>query len=228
MPDYKISKVCPICEKVFITYKCKNSKTCSNECRHKMHSVKLQKKICKTCVICDQKFEVSPAKSHQQTCSWQCHLKRTKAKTQTCLICNKDMSNAKTRRTCSRQCMSKYYQILLQGEKNPNWKGGAWSRANSGISGALRDMVLSRDGYKCQDCGAADRLEKPSILHIHHIMFHTNGGKTEAANLLTLCFVCHFVGKHGYTLNKTMREIASRTHCGNKYLNVADRDSRHI
>ena len=49
-----------------------------------------------------------------------------------------------------------------------------------------RNYVLTRDGYKCRDCGKhAARLE------VHHIIPVYKGGTGEPANLITLCVGCH-------------------------------------
>lgn len=45
-----------------------------------------------------------------------------------CLICGKEFkvkwSHAERRKCCSRECRYDLQKILLQGENNPNWKGG--------------------------------------------------------------------------------------------------------
>jgi hypothetical protein len=46
--------------------------------------------------------------------------------------------------------------------------------------------VLDRDSYTCQSCSA-----KKVRLEVHHIIFKSNGGSDEAANLITLCKDCH-------------------------------------
>jgi hypothetical protein len=48
--------------------------------------------------------------------------------------------------------------------------------------------VLTRDGYTCQHCKgkATDRR-----LEVHHIIFRSERGSDEEANLLTLCKTCH-------------------------------------
>jgi Holliday junction resolvasome RuvABC ATP-dependent DNA helicase subunit len=50
---------------------------------------------------------------------------------------------------------------------------------------SLRRKILARDGYSCRHCGCA------SELHVHHIQFRSNGGRTEPTNLLALCRRCH-------------------------------------
>ncbi|MBT8467508.1 MAG: HNH endonuclease [Deltaproteobacteria bacterium] len=45
--------------------------------------------------------------------------------------------------------------------------------------------IRARDDGHCQSCGAVIHL------HVHHVVFRSQGGKTEAANLLTVCARCH-------------------------------------
>ena len=49
----------------------------------------------------------------------------------------------------------------------------------------LRQEVLSRDGWRCQICGALRELE------IHHMQKRSDLGSDAAENLITLCFACH-------------------------------------
>ncbi len=53
----------------------------------------------------------------------------------------------------------------------------------------LRYAVIRRDGYRCRACGAS--VETGAILHVDHIKPVSKGGKTERANLQTLCTVCN-------------------------------------
>ena len=47
---------------------------------------------------------------------------------------------------------------------------------------------LSRDNYTCQQCGGKS---KDVHLHVHHLVFRSQGGSDEESNLLTLCQTCH-------------------------------------
>lgn len=220
MSGYKISKECPICHKVFRSYKSQNRQTCSCKCRHKMHGQKLSQKKPKQCLWCEKIFEVQPSKSNQEYCSLECFHTSNPAKIKPCPICKTSIPDYKNRKTCSISCMALYYSFALQGANNPNWKGGFSSRENSGVSTKIRTIVLQRDNYQCQDCGAKDWNASPSLLHTHHIVHHVNGGTKDPNNLLTLCFVCHWTGKHKYELSKPLQSIASQQSCGSKYLNI--------
>jgi hypothetical protein len=48
--------------------------------------------------------------------------------------------------------------------------------------------VLTRDGYTCQQCKGKSKDQR---LEVHHIVFRSQQGSDEEANLLTLCKTCH-------------------------------------
>jgi len=50
---------------------------------------------------------------------------------------------------------------------------------------ALRNQVLDRDGWRCQDCGSAKMLE------VHHVNPRSKLGHDASENLITLCVDCH-------------------------------------
>ena len=56
---------------------------------------------------------------------------------------------------------------------------------NYGFANA-RAHALDRDNYTCQCCG-----KKHVRLEVHHIIFRSQGGGDELANLITLCEKCH-------------------------------------
>ena len=49
----------------------------------------------------------------------------------------------------------------------------------------IRTQVLSRDNYKCGNCGSSHNL------HVHHIVPLSKGGTNNLSNLKTLCEDCH-------------------------------------
>ena len=53
--------------------------------------------------------------------------------------------------------------------------------------GRLRLFVLDRDGWRCQDCGKAGRLECDHVRPLHL------GGDNSPENLQALCIACHLV-----------------------------------
>ena len=49
----------------------------------------------------------------------------------------------------------------------------------------LTKQVLARDGWRCQNCGAADNLQ------IHHLNWRSRLGDDCIENLITSCATCH-------------------------------------
>lgn len=207
-PGLKVSKICPICNKVFTSYRCKQQNLCSKSCRYIWQGLKLSRGNYKNCPICLKAFYSTPGRE-KHYCSPECF---NQSRRKNCPVCG--IVIIKSRTTCSVKCMAQLYREVLKGENNPNWKGGFFSRENSLVSAKLRQEVLERDSFRCQSCGVEDWEEKPSILHTHHIIEFCHGGKTVLDNLIILCFVCHWEKTHGYTLSKSMQEVASRAGCG--------------
>ncbi len=59
------------------------------------------------------------------------------------------------------------------------------TRLDSPAYEELRHMILRRDGWRCQYCGAMSNLE------IHHQQFRSQQGQDTDENLITLCSRCH-------------------------------------
>ena len=60
----------------------------------------------------------------------------------------------------------------------------------------LREKVMERAGYKCEECGRSYRLSngfrKSTVpFHIHHIKLRSEGGDDSIDNLKLLCEICH-------------------------------------
>jgi 5-methylcytosine-specific restriction endonuclease McrA len=49
----------------------------------------------------------------------------------------------------------------------------------------LRQLVLKRDNWRCQNCGQRGNLE------VHHRKMRSRGGDDSDVNLITLCHACH-------------------------------------
>jgi 5-methylcytosine-specific restriction endonuclease McrA len=49
----------------------------------------------------------------------------------------------------------------------------------------LRQLVLKRDGWRCQQCGSLRNLD------VHHVRRRSALGDDAEANLITLCRGCH-------------------------------------
>jgi 5-methylcytosine-specific restriction endonuclease McrA len=75
---------------------------------------------------------------------------------------------------------------------NPNVSKIAWWTYQRGDMYGfqnLKQYVLQRDNYTCQLC---KKKTKQNIeLHVHHIVFRSNGGTDTKNNLVTLCKPCH-------------------------------------
>jgi 5-methylcytosine-specific restriction endonuclease McrA len=69
-------------------------------------------------------------------------------------------------------------------QKKPRVKLG------SGAYSLLRNQVLERDNWRCQDCGSFQNLQ------VHHLKFRSSFGDDLMANLITLCAACHKI-RHG-------------------------------
>lgn len=72
----------------------------------------------------------------------------------------------------------------------------------------VRPLVLERDNYTCQKCGAKDYLE------VNHIVPVSEGGSNDMTNLVTLCDICHAEEHKGETIYKVMiKAINMRRNC---------------
>lgn len=90
-----------------------------------------------------------------------------------------------------------------------------------GISKETRALVLDRNGFTCQMCGAAAGEPHPydptrkTRLHIGHVIDKSLGGSDEASNLKAICSVCN-EGAANVTLqrpdlNKLMVQVRRAT-----------------
>lgn len=55
----------------------------------------------------------------------------------------------------------------------------------------LREKILKRDSYTCQNCGISRKDEPHLLLEVDHIIPVAKGGKTVESNLQTLCWKCN-------------------------------------
>jgi len=77
---------------------------------------------------------------------------------------------------------------LIRGSKKPMSKlHHKTPRLKLPLAGyqALRNRVLKRDGWRCQQCGTS------TDLHIHHVKSRSSLGGDTMRNLITLCAKCH-------------------------------------
>lgn len=78
---------------------------------------------------------------------------------------------------------------------NPDIQGEEYQEGNQLGFVNVRQYILFRDGYKCQNekCKNKDSNQK---LHVHHIVFKRCGGTDRPSNLITLCNKCHTAENH--------------------------------
>jgi len=82
---------------------------------------------------------------------------------------------------------------LAKGSRNPKWKGGITSMAESIRKSdeyrIWRHAIFERDNYTCQECGD----DEGGNLHAHHIKLRREFPELTLAidNGITLCVVCH-------------------------------------
>jgi transposase len=103
----------------------------------------------------------------------------------------RNQHKGKTFSAQARQRMSEAKRGRLQGEENPNWRGGLVNpntrlRA-SYLSKEWSKQVRERDSGKCVECGATGRL------HAHHVKpwKHHPELRFDVSNGVTLCPPCH-------------------------------------
>jgi hypothetical protein len=71
---------------------------------------------------------------------------------------------------------------------NPDVEGSDYQKGDQKGYYNLKAFILDRDGYKCQSKRKVKHSDK---LHVHHIIFRSNGGTNAPSNLMTLCQGCH-------------------------------------
>ena len=87
------------------------------------------------------------------------------------------------------------YELILevgnfdvQKMKNPAIKGKEYQQGEMAGFNEVKEFVLARDNYKCQHKLCKSKNKK---LHVHHIIFRSQGGTNLPNNLITLCETCH-------------------------------------
>lgn len=88
---------------------------------------------------------------------------------------------------CDEDCRrnkAREYESVRSSPKRAKMKR---KRAKNPMPEGLRDAVIAADGGKCRGCGISNGL------HVHHIMYRSQGGEHRIENLITLCFTCHDV-----------------------------------
>lgn len=109
-----------------------------------------------------------------------------------CGICKKYITPDEVRRTngvqrfcadCAYKRPQKTAEKPLRRSERPRTASKKQKRPD--MPDELRKRVMERDKHRCRFCGI-DRN-----LHLHHIVYRSQGGQHEESNLITLCFKCH-------------------------------------
>ena len=76
---------------------------------------------------------------------------------------------------------------------NPDVSGKDYQQGNQKDFYNVKSYILDRDNYKCQNSVKMNNqtIKHSKKLHVHHIVFKSNGGTDTPENLITLCETCH-------------------------------------
>lgn len=207
----RITIICPGCGKPFTKMKSKPKKYCSAECafKHRPRPPRTKRKTC-ICEWCGKKFETWQSRKGR-FCSHQCTSefaatqtptgKRSEWFKYTCTVCGKSYevkaSQFKSRgpsKYCSNECRAEAKAVSMQGDGNPNYRGGTILCRGSNW-GRQRRKTLKRDNYRCQICGRKLKKRDRWVLDVHHIIpfreFDNYLDANQLSNLITLCKSCH-------------------------------------
>ena len=211
----KKERVCVVCGNKFMAVK--ESQTCKPKCRGQLKSRRNRTTF--TCSECGKEFTRTKANikaGRDKTCSVKCQRKRHSKYMMgenhpmwkdamigfECVVCGEKFKRYKkdeTRnKTCSVECRYIYIARALSGENHYLWVGGHNAYRGAGWQ-KVRDSILIRDKYACQECGKTAEEEWMDLnrdLSVHHIIpFRFFGDDHEKANqpenLVTLCATCH-------------------------------------
>jgi 5-methylcytosine-specific restriction endonuclease McrA len=101
--------------------------------------------------------------------------------------------------------------VWAKGDKKPK------KPKKAGPNPALLAKVKELDGFRCRFCGRVDSL------HVHHIVYRSQGGTHDEANLITLCVQHHELVHSNKTLYAPICEeiVNRRTVSGDKTTLIA-------
>lgn len=81
------------------------------------------------------------------------------------------------------------------------------------VSKELRGLVLDRNGFTCQMCGAAAGEPHPfdpsrkTRLHVGHIIDKSKGGADELSNLRAICSVCNEGTQNATVIRPDLKQL---------------------
>lgn len=79
-------------------------------------------------------------------------------------------------------------------EGKPLPEGTDYQQGERYGTATLREAVFARDNYTCQCCQKT--ANDGVILHVHHIVYRSQGGTNRMGNLITVCEKCHTPKNH--------------------------------
>lgn len=74
----------------------------------------------------------------------------------------------------------------------------------------IRNEIIIRDNYECQECGSLGGRKGDTELHVHHIEQVQDGGSDDRDNLITLCDECHVLEHSSGEEDASSRRTNSR------------------
>ncbi len=135
----------------------------------------------KLCLNCKKEIPPERLKNHTKTvyCSRECSNAKYHVQPvfRICGVCGKQFrTKHRDAICCSNKCRTaRYFKRHGKDMGREAWE-------------SLREFVLERDNYTCQDCGV---FMMDIGLNAHHIKPLALGGANEDTNLITLCNKCH-------------------------------------
>lgn len=186
-------RTCAGCGDIFECYKSDRKIYCSKTCRHKhLH-------IIRKCKYCGNSFEVLKSSLNTNAsgnyCSLDCYYMDGR-KQITCINCGlvATVKKHQKHKFCSHKCAMEY----LSGIRHYRWLGPENTHTSRGRGWyAIRQRVLNRDKYTCQECGIQvhDNDNKrgciSNVANVHHITPYRLTKDNSLSNLVTLCPSCH-------------------------------------
>ncbi|MEM1007797.1 MAG: RNA-guided endonuclease IscB [Myxococcota bacterium] len=96
--------------------------------------------------------------------------------------------------------------------QNPEVQGVGYHQGPQQGFANVRAYVLARDGYRCT---SGRKVKHDPVLHVHHVVYRSQGGSDAPDNLRTLCKRCHEDLHQGlFTLPNRRRSRKHPTHMG--------------
>jgi hypothetical protein len=95
-----------------------------------------------------------------------------------------------------------YGKFDLHKLENPEIEGVQYQNGRKKGYGNTQEYVLCRDRHKCQLCG-----KDKGTLHVHHVLWASQGGSDSPENLITLCTKCHDRVHHDTGTDAKVKEL---------------------